>query len=410
MDPVIIVGAGMAGLSCASVLHRAGRPFVLLDRADRVGGRVKTERTVDGFLLDHGFQVLLSAYPEVVAQLDLEALSPRAFRSGAVIRHSEGKDIFLRDPLSDWRAIPAAFHAPIGTFGDKLRIALLVGAAWLRSSDTSLTGPPGSTMSFLLERGFTQQCIDRFFIPFFGGVFLDRSLSTDRRFFQFAFRQFVMGRAMLPAGGMQRVPESLAESLPTESVRLSTFVTNVQKNVVLLENGKKLYGSEIVLAADGYSVERLLPGLNTVKEWSQTTCLYFAVADNPGRGDGYLRLNAMSGAIVHNFCFPSDISPEYAPRGQTLVSVSVHGAHRLTERELLDRVLFELKEWFGARVEEWKYLKTFVIPFALPSGEVRQARVHTHDGVYVCGDHVAYPSLNAAMETGRLVAQKILRT
>jgi len=65
MDPVLIVGAGMAGLSCATQLHRAGRPFILIEASERVGGRVRTDRTADGFLLDHGFQVLLSAYPEV---------------------------------------------------------------------------------------------------------------------------------------------------------------------------------------------------------------------------------------------------------------------------------------------------------------------------------------------------------
>jgi predicted NAD/FAD-dependent oxidoreductase len=88
--------------------------------------------------------------------------------------------------------------------------------------------------------------------------------------------------------------------------------------------------------------------------------------------------------------------------------VSVHGAHGFSERELLDRVLLELKDWFGLQVLNWKHLKTFFIPFALPSGDIRRAFAHTHDGLYVCGDHVAYPSLNAAMETGRLVAQKIL--
>jgi protoporphyrinogen oxidase len=410
MDPVIIVGAGMAGLSCARHLHRAGCPFLLLDGAGHVGGRVRTERTEDGFLLDYGFQVLLSAYPEVVADVDLKALSARPFRSGAKIRVAEGDEIFLRDPLSDWRSLPSALRSPFGTLRDKVRIARLIAAVLLHSSNALLSGAAGSTMDFLREQGFTKQCIDRFFIPFFGGVFLDRTLSVDRRFFQFVFRQFVMGQAVLPMGGMQTVPEYLAANFPKTAVRLSTVVTEVQKHAVRLECGEKISGSAVVLAVDGEAAGRLFPEFKGVREWRQTTCLYFATSDNPAKGDGYLRLNAVPGAIVHNVCFPSDVCPKYAPEGQTLVSVSVHGKHDLSERELLERVLFELTEWFGANVPEWRHLRTFVIPFALPCGAIARSRVHDHNGVFVCGDHVAYPSLNAAMETGRMVAQKILRS
>ena len=408
MDPVLIVGAGMAGLACATQLHRAGRSFILIEASGRVGGRVRTDRTADGFLLDHGFQVLLSAYPEVGRQLDLVALAPNAFRSGARIRSEDGGEIFLRDPFQDWRAIPSALKAPIGSLGDKIRMARLTCDVLLSFSSELFAGKAGSTMAYLQEQGFSQRCIELFFAPFFGGVFLDRSLLVDRRFFKFVFRQFVLGRALLPKNGMEAVPQQLAALLPSGSVRLSTVATEVRKNTVCLQDGARLSGSAVVVASEAGAAAKLLPGLDLSKEWKQTTCLYFAAPNLPGRGDGYIRLNAARKGLVHNVCFPSDVSPSYAPSGQTLVSVSVHGNHGLSEASLLHGVRADLLAWFGPQVQDWRHLRSYVIPFALPVCGIQAASARTHDGVYVCGDYLAYPSLNAAMATGRLTAEEIL--
>lgn len=408
MAPVLIVGAGMAGLACAAQLHRAGRPFVLLEASDAVGGRVRSDRTEDGFILDRGFQVLLSAYPEVVRQLDLEALEPRAFRSGAVIRLPDGTETVLRDPFRDLWAIPAALGAPIGSIADKLRLARLACCLAFKSSEALLSQDGGSLLDFLEEQGFSERCVERFFRPFFGGVFLDRALLVDRAFFSFVFQQFVLGRAVLPRGGMQRIPEQLAAGLPADSLRLSSPVTSVDKNSVRLKAGTRLSGSAVVLAVEGSAASELLRGLVSPAFWKRTTCLYFAAPVSPGKGDGYLRLNASSKALVHNVCFPSDVAPEIAPSGQTLVSVSTHGLDGLSSQALLAKVLVELAEWFGPQVLKWRHLRTYEIPRALPVGSTRVARVHIHDGVYVCGDHLAYPSLNAAMATGRMVGEALL--
>jgi phytoene dehydrogenase-like protein len=408
MAPVLIVGAGMAGLTCAAQLHRAGRSFILLEASDAVGGRVRSDRTEDGFILDRGFQVLLSAYPEVVRQLDLEALEPRAFRSGAAIRLADGTETILRDPFRDLWALPAALGSPIGSLADKLRLARLACCVAFKSSESLLSQNGGGLLEFLEEQGFSERCVESFFRPFFGGVFLDRSLSVDRAFFSFVFKQFLLGRAVLPRGGMQRIPEQIAAGLPADALLLSSPVTSVDKNSVCLKDGTKLSGSVVVLAVEGSAAFGLLRGLVAPAFWRRTTCLYFEAPASPGKGDGYLRLNASPNALVHNVCFPSDIAPEVAPPGQTLVSVSTHGLHGLSSQALLVKVLVELAEWFGPQVLKWRHLRSYEIPRALPVGGTRVARAHKHNGVYVCGDHMAYPSLNAAMATGRMVAEALL--
>ncbi|MEI6871925.1 MAG: NAD(P)/FAD-dependent oxidoreductase [Verrucomicrobiota bacterium] len=406
--PVIIVGAGMAGLACARTLHRAGRAFQLFEADFAPGGRVRTDVTEDGFRLDRGFQVLLTAYPELRTQVQLDTLKPKAFRSGAVIRLRDGKETLLRDPLRDPLAVWAALRAPIGTLADKLRIGMLIAQILGRSPDALLNGDSMSTLEFLREKGWSEMIIDRFFVPFFGGVFLDRSLSAPAGFFKFVFQQFALGSAVLPALGMQRLPEQMAAELPSNQIHMNVAVAAVSAGGVRLQNGQFVDGSRVVLAVDGINAARLLPAYPAPVLWKKTTCIYLAAESSPAKGDGYLRLNASPGSLVHNVCFPSDVAPDYAPKGRTLVSVSSHGENGLEESLLLERVKKELADWFGETALEWKHLRTYTLPHALPVGLPRQKAADLHDGVYVCGDHTAYPSLNAALATGRRTAETIL--
>ena len=396
----------MAGLACASALHRAGKPFLLLEAADAVGGRIRTDLTPDGFRLDRGFQVLLSAYPEVRRQVHLDSLRPRAFRSGAVLRLPDGTQTLLPDPLRNPLALPGALFSPIGSFADKLRIAGLVLELLPRSSSALLQGPGSSTLEYLRAGGWSQRVIERFFVPFFGGVFLDRSLSADSRFFRFVFQQFVLGRALLPALGMQALPEQLAAGLPGECIRLNTPVRSVEQGGVRLQSGEALEGSAVVLAVEGHVLDMLLPGSAAAVAWQRTTCLYFDAPISPGQGDGYLRLNSVPGSLVHNVCFPSDIAPEYAPPGRTLVSVSSHGAHGLEPAAFEKRVRTELAEWFGPAVSDWRPLRTYGIERALPPF-ANTPRRPPPAGVWICGDHAGYPSFNCALATGRATGERL---
>lgn len=417
--PVIIIGAGMAGLTCATYLHRAGRPVLVLEASDAVGGRVRTDITADGFRLDRGFQVLLTNYPEARRLLDYDALNLKRFRSGAVIRLADGEQTTLQNPWQRPLAAVSALTSPIGSLPDKLRILSLVRHVLKHSADELLARPGTDTLTFLRRYGWSEQMINTFFRPFFGGVFLDRELSTASNFFEFVFQQFVTGDAAVPALGMQQIPQQLADRLPRRTVWLNTAVTSIDGRTVGLANGEMLTASAVVLATDGPHAARLLAGTRAAltpetTAARQTTCTYFAVPGNsPGRADQLLRLNAAPlPALAHNVAFPADVSPAYAPAGQSLVSVSTHGPHGLSETALTEHLREELAAWFGPGARQWRHLRTYQITDALPvyaAGQPAQQLRQLADGLYRCGDWAAYPSLNAAMATGREVAELLLR-
>lgn len=426
--PVIIVGAGISGLACATWLHRAGRPVLLLDAADAVGGRVRTDVTPEGFRLDRGFQVLLTNYPEARRIFDYSALDLKAFRSGAVIRLANGRETTLQNPLQRPLAAFSALTSPIGGPFDKLRILSLVRHLLKHTPEELLARPATDTLTFLQRYGWSEQMINTFFKPFFGGVFLDRELTTASNFFEFVFQQFVTGEAVVPALGMQQLPEQLASRLPLGAIRLHTPVAAVVDNTqVRLNSGQMLEGSAVVLATDGLTTLRLLAGRsgNTDDVGSAhaagsptaariTTCNYFAAqGHSPGRGDKLLRLNAGPSSLAHNVSFPADVSAAYAPAGQALVSVSTHGERSLTEAELTASLREELAAWFGPAARQWQHLHSYRIAAALPvylAGQPVQQPLKLAEGLYRCGDWATYPSLNGALATGREVAEAIIKS
>jgi len=416
-DPTIIIGAGMAGLACATWLHRAGRPVLLLDAADGVGGRVRTDVTPDGFRLDRGFQILLTNYPEARRMFDYGALNLKSFRSGAVIRLADGQETTLENPLHAPLMAFAALASPIGTTKDKLLIGKLAAQLAGRQPEQLLAHPSTTTLEFLRRFGWSEQIIDSFFKPFFGGVYLDRELSTASNFFEFVFQQFMQGAAAIPALGMQQLPEQVAARLPAGTIRLNTPVAAVLDGgrSVRLASGETLAAAAVVVATDGPAAAHLL-GVGQPAPASlaarATTCTYFATAGAaPSHGHNILHLNARPGALVHNVAFPAETGAAVAPAGQGLVSVSTHGEHDLSEEELTARLRQELAAWFGPVANMWRHLRTYRIAHALPvytAGQPVQQQLRLGDTLFRCGDWTSYPSLNAALGTGRQVAEMLL--
>jgi phytoene dehydrogenase-like protein len=404
---VIIIGAGIAGLTCAKYLRDRGIQSLILEASDSVGGRVKTDK-YEGFLLDRGFQILLTAYPEAQKILDYQALDLQTFKSGAMIRNQQAnKFSVMANPFKEPSTLMSSLTSEVGSLTDKLRVLRLVmDTEDIREDIFDRRGK--TTIDFLQDYGFSEKMIQQFFKPFFGGVFLENELSTSANFFQYIFGKFYEGDAVIPAKGMQQIAEQIAQKLYLGTVKFNTKVVKIDGNRVYLENGDRLYGEKIVLATDGLQADKLL-GNTPNRQFNATTCTYFSADKSPLK-EKMLVLNPNRASVVHNLCVPSDIAPAYAPAGKSLISISTQGFDLYDENELAKNIKRELATWFGKEVDNWQHLRTYHIPQALPTfGGTKsvQESLKLSDILYQCGDATAYPSLNAAMATGRKVAEMI---
>lgn len=406
-DRVLIVGGGIAGLSCAVRLAEAGRHVRLFEAADGVGGRIRTD-DVDGFRLDRGFQVLLTAYPEARAVLDYDKLKLGRFEPGAMIWF-DGKFHRLVDPWRRPRHLMSTAVSRVGSIADKVRLARLRSNVTSGTLESRYELPEMTTIDYLQSAGFSQRMLRRFFRPFLGGIFLDPSLTTSSRMFEFVFRMFSLGDAALPAEGMQQLPLQLASRLPAGSVQCNTRVTEIGANHVRLESGERITGSAVVVATESPQAEKLC-GESFQKESNSVACLYFS-ADHPPVDEGILLLNGEEGGPINNLCVPSNVCPTYAPVGKSLVSASVLDA-TLSDDELELAVRSQLEEWFGEVAKTWQHLRTYRIHYALPSQQPPaltpvEKPVETAAGIFVCGDHRDTASIQGAMSSGRRVAEAV---
>ena len=407
--PVLVVGAGVAGLACAARLHGAGVPVEIFEASDAVGGRVRTDR-VDGFLLDRGFQVFLTAYPEARDLLDYGALDLGRFRPGALVR-LEQRFHRVGDPLRRPLDALAALRAPIGSLVDKLRVGRLRVGVTRPSLKEILARPELPARAALQDRwGFSERMIERFFRPFLGGVFLERELRTSSRLLEFVLRCFSVGHAALPARGMGEVPAQLEAHLPEGTVHLGTRVASVAEGSVALESGERREARAVVVATDGPEAARLLPEL--AHPGSRATATLYYAADAPPVREPILLLNGDEGGPVNHAAVLTAVAPSYAPADHALFQASVLEPLPEDDEALERSVRRQLGDWFGSPVERWRHLRTDRIAHALPeqappslSPPDRPVRVEA--GLYVAGDHRSTASLNGALASGRRAAAAV---
>jgi phytoene dehydrogenase-like protein len=276
---VVVVGAGLAGLACALHLTRAGLEVALLEAEPVVGGRVRTDE-VDGMLLDRGFQVHNTAYPEAERMLDHRALDLRAFDAGALLRWGDRLHR-VGDPRRVPTWAPSTLLSPIGSLADKLRVAKTAAAAALASPDALLARPETTTEQALRDRGLSDTTIERFYRPFLSGVFLEDGLQTSSRFFDLVWRSFALGTQCVPAAGMGAMPRQLAARLPAGVLRLGTPVDAVQPGRVTA-GGSSTTTRAVVVATSPPAAGRLLPGL-AVPVMNGVTTHYHLAPEPPVR-------------------------------------------------------------------------------------------------------------------------------
>lgn len=398
MKPIVILGAGLAGLSCAVHLTKRGKKVLVLEEKNTVGGRVSTHRTDQGFLVDEGFQVLLSSYPELSHVVSIQSLKLKPFHSGALIFDGTKLQLLanpLRHPQDSFKTI----CNPIANLKDKvLVLKLMLGAQKFRED-----APLGdkSTLQFLIDFGFSEKFIEFFWRPFLAGVYLDTNLSLGSSYFQFLVRCFGWGAVSLPSDGMVQLPIQIAAALPQGSLRFNTRAKTWSSNEVVLESGEKIEASQVVCAFDSTPTQNE----KNTENFRRVVTHYFTSSELDTLGwDKWLVLVPQKlGLHISHLALLSSVSPKYGSEGKPLLSVSVVQG----KNSDLETIKKEVERVAGKSLQlEW--VTTTEVHKALPVIRGETKGIEMCGGVYYCGDRWASPSINGALRSGRLAAERIL--
>ncbi|WP_327716678.1 FAD-dependent oxidoreductase [Streptomyces sp. NBC_00490] len=421
---VVIVGAGVAGLSAAHRLTRAGVTTAVLEAAHGVGGRMSTEK-VDGFRLDRIGQLLSTAYPELRRTPGLDGLVLRPFAPG-VLLHSDGRHHRASAPpgaggargaLHAVRALASAPRptvprsaprgvAPLGSGVDQARL----GTALTRIANTPverlLCRTESPAAQALAARGLPARTIDGFLRPLLAALLCDPGLTTSSRCADLALRAFAAGRLCVPEGGAEVLPELLARSLPAGTVHTGVRVTSVSTSSVTTAEHGEFRCRAVLLATDARTAADLLPGLR-VPDFHPVTVVHHTTDEPPETGAALL-LDADRGGPVAHTAVVSHVDPSRAPAGRSLISSTVLGP---PPPDVETAVRTHLSRLYGTSTTRWETLAVHHTPEAVPAmrapHDLRRP-VRLLAGLYVCGDHRDTSTVQGALHSGHRASTAIL--
>ncbi len=410
---VIVVGAGLAGLTCAKVLAERGTEVTVFESSDGVGGRVRTDEK-DGFLLDRGFQVYFTAYPVSKRHLDHRALDLKPFDPGAIVCRGSKRNV-LSDPVRDPKALVPSLLSDAGTFPDKVRTLRLVVSSISQRAETAgeLEGADSSSLELLRSYGFSERIIDDFYRPFYGGIFLDRSLATSSRVLRFTLKMLSTGKTAVPACGIGEIPKQLAARLSLDAVRTESPALRLLwdgERVAGVETTDEQHEADAVVMATDAPTARKLTGQATPEGSVGQLCAYYA-ADGVAGGKKIV-LNAEDGGFVNNAVEISAVAPLYAPRGKHLLSAVALGWFDLPDEEIYRRGIADVTRWYPeADLTPLAIYRVSYAQFPQPPGvheELPENRAST-PGLVLAGDYTEDSSINGSMLSGEKAAGEVMR-
>lgn len=399
-----IVGAGVSGLIAATVLEQNGFSPIILEATERVGGRVKTD-IINGYQLDQGFQVLLTAYPAAQKHLNFKSLELQRFLPGATIFKNKNQHV-IGDPLRDISLIFSTLFANIGTVSDKLKILQLNTKLKNKSLSEIFATKEQSTLAYLKNFGFSADMIRDFFKPFFGGIFLEDQLETSSRMFEFVYKMFGEGDAAVPKGGMEEIPKQLVRQLQKTSIQYNTAVTSISEKEILLANGTKLESDFTIVATEPSQFISNLK--NQATQWHSCDTLYFET-DKRKINKKLIGLLPESDSLINNIFYPTSLKTKTSG-AKELLSVTVVNNQGLSGKALVEQVQKELKEFCGI---SGTLIKHYSLHKSLPKlselqYDVPPSETRLTETIYLAGDVQLNGSLNAAMLAGESAALGVL--
>lgn len=409
-NDVVVVGAGLAGLTCARLLERLGLSVRVLERGDATGGRIRTD-VLSGHRCDRGFQLLNPAYPAVRELIDLRALELRRFSAGVALPGPDGIRV-VGDPVRAPRLLGRTLASGYVRPGELARLAAWVAPA-LGSVERLLAGEDASLAESLDRAGVTGAVRRDIWGPFFTGVLAESSGSTSAQFARLLVRSFVLGRPAVPAAGMAALPGQISAAL-TSPVHLSTEVTEIRRTGSGVSVGSSV-GSfaarAVVVATDPATAGRLagtpVPRMKGLATW------WYAATEAPSDLPMLVLASRTSGGPVVNSAVMTNVAPSYAPPGRHLVQAttllgSEPDAAAPDERD----VRRQLIELYGAAAASWELVTTHLVrqaqPEQAPPLQIRRT-VDLGDGLFVAGDHRDTASIQGAMVSGRRAARAVAR-
>lgn len=381
---VIVIGAGLAGLSAALTLESEGVSVTVLESSDRPGGRVTSDE-IDGFICDRGFQLINANYPEIKRLGIIKDIDFISAPSVIEVARNDGRTR-IGDPRS---ALFSVFNSETGSMIEKFRLVKYL----LRSK-------PAASVGDELKNNGLGKTYERVLRPFLTGVFLADPLLVSSEYGRTAIKHFASGNSGLPNNGVRAFSEALASRVA--DIRYGVQVNAIKKNTVRTSKGK-FEADAIIVATDATTAAQLLD-LTQVPQLVGCTTWYHSTRESPTKSKSLIIDSQNRGPVVNTMVI-SNMMPSYAPAGRNLISST--SILPTTESE----VRRHLAIMYGTNTRNWKLVAKYDIPSALPLAGLDMmltSGAHVKDSIFIAGDYKSAPSQNGALLSGRLAALSVL--
>ena len=402
-----IIGAGVSGLIAAQILENYGYHPTIIEASSAVGGRVKSD-VVKGYSLDRGFQVLLTSYPAAKKYLDYDGLALQKLLPGATI-FKNGKAQTIGDPLRKLSLLFPTLLSSIGSLADKVNILKLNARLKKKKIPAIFKTEEKTTLQYLKDFGFSNEIITDFFKPFFSGIFLEPNLETSSRMFEFVYKMFGEGLAVIPKNGIQAIPNQLKNKLRQTEIKLNTAVKQVKNNLIILEDGEEIKSDFTIVATEASALISNLKNQET--QWKSCDTLYFE-CEKKAINKPLIGLISDENALINNIFYPTSVATN-ALGNKEILSVTIVKKHHFNEAELIAKTTAELKTFCG--ISDLRFLKRYQIKKALPQlsniqYELSSTETQLNSSLFLAGDQLLNASLNAAMIAGERAAMGVIKT